>query len=152
MNKVGLRLTGKSTDSDVNPLATHCALLGSCFCSKNDDCGPNQICTPLFGYDKYLVCQTKNEVAPVSFDRSIFPVPFGFLSYLVSDVPTLVKAVISNCSLLDAAATVGGLIPTLLPVDKALETVATLGDQLGGMKSLADVGNGVNDVVKGILP
>ncbi|XP_037045984.1 probable L-gulonolactone oxidase 4 [Bradysia coprophila] len=95
MNKVGLRLTGKSTDIDVNPLATRCALLGSCFCSKDTDCGPNQTCTTLPGYDSYHVCQTRNEQC----SKPINPIPSldDLVKYLDVDVAKLAEVALSKC-------------------------------------------------------
>lgn len=95
MNKIGLRLQGKGTKLDANPLSTHCALLGSCFCSKNGDCGPNQTCTTLPGYS-YRVCKTNNE-EPSSEKQSLPPLK-DLVKYLDVDVPKLANAVLSECS------------------------------------------------------
>ncbi len=151
INNFGRRLKRTGKELDLDPLTKkHCALLDNCFCSKNSDCGANQICAKLSPYN-YNVCKTANEVAPVRFDKSIFPPPFGIVPYLVSEVPTLVKSVISNCSLSDAVGTIGLLLPGLLPVEKVLTTVGTLGQKLGELKSLKDVVGAVDDIVGGLL-
>ncbi|XP_037034050.1 L-gulonolactone oxidase-like [Bradysia coprophila] len=150
INNFGRRIKRTGKKIDIDPLTRHCAILDNCFCSVNSDCASTQICTKLPGY-VYNVCKTKNEVAPVTFDRSIFGPPFGFLSYLVSDVPTLVKSVISNCSLTDALGTVVSLVPSIVSVDKALQSAGTLGKQLGKLSSLTDVVGAVDDVLDGLL-
>lgn len=97
MNKIGLRLKGKGTKLDANPLSTHCALLGSCFCSKNRDCGPNQTCTTLPGYS-YRVCKTNNEEPDCNSEKSSLPKLKDLVKYLDADVPKLASAVLSKCA------------------------------------------------------
>lgn len=97
-NSMGKRLTRKGTKVDVNPLHIHCAMLSSCVCSKNSDCGPTQICTTLPGYSKYRVCKTKNEATECNVDRSDFPPLSGVIEYLQKDVPILTAAAINKCS------------------------------------------------------
>lgn len=150
INNFGRRLKRTGTKMDIDPLTKHCAILDNCFCSKSSDCADNQICTTLSGY-KHKVCKNRNEVAPVRFDKSIFPPPFGVVSYLVSEVPSLVKSVISNCSLEDALGTIGLLLPSLLPLEKPLETAALLGEKLGELKSLVDAVKVAGEVLDGLL-
>lgn len=97
MNSMGLRLTRKGTKVDVNPSQIHCAILSSCICTKDSDCGPTQICTTLPGY-KYRVCKTKNEATKSNVDRSGFPTLSGVMKYLESDIPKLSAAALSKCS------------------------------------------------------
>lgn len=151
INNFGRRIkrTGKKVDMD-HPLTTHCALLDNCICSKNCDCASNQICSTLPGY-KYRVCKTKNEIPEFVFDKSILPPPLGVVTYLVSEVPTLITAVISNCSITDAVGTVGLLLKGLNPVENVLQTVGTLGKQLGKLHSLGDVFGTAHDVLVGVL-
>ncbi|KAG4068841.1 hypothetical protein HA402_004989 [Bradysia odoriphaga] len=146
INNFGRRVKRTGYKLDIDPKTKHCAVLDNCFCSKNSDCAYTQICTKVPGY-VYNVCKTKNDVDPVTFDRSIFGPPFGFLSYLVSDVPTLITSVISKCSLTDTLETVVSLVPSIVTVDKALQSVGTLGKQLGQLSSLGDVVGAVNNVV-----
>ncbi len=95
MNKVGERLTGKSTSFDVNPLATRCALLGSCFCRKDADCGPQQTCTTVAGCGTYLVCKTKNEKC---INSSNVPHPeVDFVTYLDKNVAELAADALKKC-------------------------------------------------------
>lgn len=150
INNFGRRLKRTGDKIDIDPLTTHCAILDNCFCSRDSDCASTQTCTQLPGYF-YNVCKTKNEVAPVRFDKSLFPVPFGVLSYLVSEVPTVVKSVIAKCTLKDPLGTVGSLVPVIVAPDKALETLETLVDKLGELKSLDDVIGGIGGVVGGIV-
>ncbi len=95
MNNIALRLTGESRRSDINPSATRCALLGNCFCRRNSDCGPTQICTTLRGYGNYRVCKTKNE--KVSVVKSVLPPVRRLVRYLDVDVPKLAADVLSKC-------------------------------------------------------
>ncbi|XP_037049943.1 L-gulono-1,4-lactone dehydrogenase-like [Bradysia coprophila] len=150
MNNFGRRLKRTGTKIDTDPLTKHCAILDNCFCSNNSDCAANQICSQLSGYF-HKVCKTRNEVSPVRFDKSILPPPFRIFPFLVSEVPTLVKSVLSNCSLTDAIGTVGLLLPGILPVEKVLETAGTLGKKLGEIRSLGDVVGAVGEVVDGVL-
>lgn len=150
INNFGRRIKRTGTTVDTDPLAKRCALLDNCICSKNGDCASTQICTTLPEY-KYKVCKTKNEIAEFVFDKSSFPPPLGVVPYLVSVVPTLLKAVISNCSLTDAVGTVGLLLNGLNPVENVLQTVCTLGQQLGKLHSLGDVVGAVDQVLVGVL-
>lgn len=150
MNKFGLRLKGEGTKQDIDPKTIHCALLDNCFCTKNSDCGSTQTCTTLRGYT-YRVCKTRNEIPEYSFDSCVLPPPLGILSYLVEDIPTLVIAAISNCSLTDAIGTVGLLLPGLLPVDNILESVGTLAGQLGQLGKIGGLLGAVGGVLGGVL-
>lgn len=96
INSVGLRLKGKGTKVDANPLNIHCALLDSCICTKDSDCGPNQTCTTLPGYT-YHVCKTKNEKPVCNEDSSSFPAISGVVRYLDKDVPQLAAAALKKC-------------------------------------------------------
>lgn len=101
MNKIGLRLKGKGTQSDANPLSIHCALLGGCFCSKDSDCGPNQTCTTLSGFT-YRVCKTKNEepeCAICNCKENTVPPLKDLVKYLDVDVPKLATNVLSTCTM-----------------------------------------------------
>lgn len=150
INNFGRRIKGTGTKVDVDPLTTHCALLDNCICSKNSDCAITQKCSTLPGY-KYRVCKTKNEIKEFNFDRGILPPPLGVVNYLISEVPTLLTAVISKCSVIDAIGTVGILLSGANPVENVLQTVGTLGKQLGKINSLGDVIKAANDVVIGVL-
>ncbi|KAJ6646763.1 L-gulono-1,4-lactone dehydrogenase [Pseudolycoriella hygida] len=150
INNFGLRLKRKGTKVDTDPKTIHCALLDNCICAKNTDCASTQICTTLPGYS-YRVCKTKNEVAEIVFDKSLLPPPLGVVKYLVSVVPTLVKGVISKCSLKDVVGTVKLLLRGFRPVDHVLEVVGTLSKQLGKLRSLEDVVHAVDDVLVGII-
>lgn len=153
INNFGRRLKRTGTKMDIDPKTIHCAILDNCICSKNSDCGTNQICSTVSGY-VYKVCRTRNEVAPVVTDiKSLVPPPLGIVPWLVSTLPTLVKSVISNCSLTDAVGTVGLLLPSLIPMitDKPLQTAGTLVEQLGKLKSLGDLVGEVGTTLVGIL-
>lgn len=150
INSFGRRMKKTGTKVDFDPLTKHCAILDNCICSKNTDCASTQICTRLPGYS-YRVCKTKNEIAEFEFDKSLLPAPLGIVTYLVSVVPTLITAAISNCSLTDAVGAVSNLILGAVQVDNVLETVGTLGKQLKKLKSLKDVVGAVNDVLVSVL-
>lgn len=150
INNFGRRIKRTGTTVDIDPLTKHCALLDNCICSKNSDCASTQICTTLPGY-KYKVCKTKNEIAECVFDKNLLPPPLGVVTYLVSEVPTLLTAVISNCSLTDAVGTVGLLLNGFNPIENVLQTVGTLGKQLGKLKSLGDVVGVVDQLLVGVL-
>ncbi len=98
INNFGRRIKRKGTKVDIDPLTVHCALLDNCICSKNTDCGNNQICTTLPGYT-YRVCKTRNEVSEFTVDRSAFPPAMGVIGFLLNSIHTLAKATLSNCSL-----------------------------------------------------
>lgn len=151
INNFGRRIKRTGTKQDVDPLATkRCALLDICICSQDADCGARQICTTLPGYN-YTVCKTRNEIPEVIFDRSLLPPPLGVVSYLVSDVPTLVTAVLSKCPVTDAIGTVGLLLPGLLGVENVLQTVGVLGKQLSKLHSLAELTGSVTGALIGLL-
>ncbi|XP_037034051.1 L-gulonolactone oxidase-like [Bradysia coprophila] len=150
INNFGRRLKQTGTKIDMDPLTKHCAILDNCICSENDDCASTQICTTLPGYT-YNVCQTKNEIAEVVFDKSVLPPPLGIVKYLVSVVPTLIKTVISDCTLKGVVGTVGLLIKGVTQVDNVLETIGTLGKQLSELKSLGDVVGAVDDLLVGVV-
>lgn len=97
VNKLGLRIARKGTKVNMNPEQVHCALLDSCICTTNTDCGPSQICTTLTGYT-YRVCKTKNEEAECIVDRSGFPALGDVIKYLKTDVPQLAADVLDKCS------------------------------------------------------
>lgn len=148
INNFGRRIKRTGDKIDIDPLTKHCALLDNCFCSRDSDCASTQICTKLPGY-VYNVCKNKNEVAPVAFDRSLFRPPFGILSYLVSDVPTLVRSVIANCTMTNPIGALGSLLPGR--AENVLQTAGSLSAKLGGLKLLDGVVGAVGDVVGGLL-
>lgn len=93
LNNFGRRLTHMGTNIDIDPLTTRCALLDNCFCSKDSDCGENQACTSILGYD-YPVCETKNVVA-MEFSRNDFPSNFEVGYWFFNSFPKLVPS--TNC-------------------------------------------------------
>lgn len=97
INNFGRRMKRTGSTVDIDPLTTHCALLGNCICSQNDDCGYTQTCTTISGYN-YYVCKTRNELPELPLDKNEFPPPFGVLGYLITDVFTLASAARANCS------------------------------------------------------
>lgn len=113
INNFGRRIKRKGTKVDFDPLTIHCALLDNCICSKDTDCGNDQICTTLPGYT-YPVCKTKNEVPEFTVDKSAFPPALGVLGFLLTNVHTLSNAALANCSLGDliegAVSILGGLV------------------------------------------
>ncbi|KAJ6648570.1 L-gulonolactone oxidase 5, partial [Pseudolycoriella hygida] len=149
MNSFGYRLKRNGTKVDVDPQTTHCAILDNCFCSKDSDCGVNQICTTLTGY-KYNVCKTRNEVPPITY-KNLFPPPFGIVSYIVSTIPTAVVSLFHNCSLKDAAATIGALFQSLKLSEKVSVTATTLFTELGKFNSSKDVVHALRDVFIGTI-
>lgn len=150
INNFGLRLKREGTDVDMDPLTIHCALLDNCICAEDAHCGDNQICTKLPGYS-YNVCRTKNEIAPVDLLKIKLPTPLGVVSYLTTIVPTLIPAIISNCSLTDGVGTLGLLLGGLNPTEKVLQTVSTLADQLSGLASLGGAVGAVDDILQGVV-
>lgn len=89
LNNFGRRVTHNGTEIDIDPLTTRCALLDNCFCSEDSDCGVNQICTSISGYD-YPVCETKNIIA-MEFNRNDFPTPFEAGYWFFNSFPQLVS-------------------------------------------------------------
>lgn len=151
MNSFGHRIKRTGTKIDANPLGRkRCALMDICICSKDLDCASTQTCTKLKGYT-YRVCKTKNEMPEIVFDKSLLPPPLGVVSYLVSDVPTLLTSVIANCSLADVSGTVGLLLSGKVPIENVLQSAEVLGKQLGKLRSLAEATRVVHDVLGGIL-
>lgn len=96
INKIGLRLKGTGTKSDANPLSTHCALLGGCFCCKNTDCGPHQTCSTIPGYFTYRVCKTKNEEP--NGKKNTLPPLSDLVKYLDVEVSKLAAAALITCT------------------------------------------------------
>ncbi|XP_037051389.1 L-gulonolactone oxidase-like [Bradysia coprophila] len=107
LNKFGLRITGDGTAIDSDPLMStnKCALLDTCICSKDSDCGNNQLCSTLPGYT-YPVCKTKNE-EPDLLDLTFYPPISGLLDWLNETVPVLASTVNGQCSLLGG---IGGIL------------------------------------------
>jgi len=98
LNSFGRRMKNIGTKVDVDPAVTHCALLDNCICSKNGDCGKNQICTTIKGYD-YNVCKTRNEAPiPVPITESIFPGSNAILGFLTGQALTLSTTLLNNCT------------------------------------------------------
>lgn len=98
MNSFGHRMKKTGSKVDIDPDVKHCALLDNCICSKNNDCGKNQICTTVSGYE-YQVCKTKNEgPIPLPFDKSIFPGSGDILGFLTGKALTLSTTLLSNCT------------------------------------------------------
>ncbi len=146
INNFGRRIKRTGDKVDTDPLTKHCAILDNCFCSKDSDCSPAQICTKLPGY-VYNVCKTKNEVAPVAFDRSLFRPPFGILSWLASDIPTLVKSVIAKCTLSNPV----GLLSSIRQTESVLERVGTLITRLRSLNLEGGVVGKVRDIVGRVM-
>lgn len=90
LNNFGLRLTGMSTEMDIDPSTTRCALLDNCFCSESSDCGNSQICTSIPGYN-YKVCETKNVIA-TQFNRNDFPPAFEVGYWFFYNFPQLISS------------------------------------------------------------
>lgn len=97
INSFGRRIKDSGTEVDVDPLVTRCALLDNCFCTKNSDCGDNQICTTISDYH-YRVCKTKNEVPIDFFPKFILPNATGIVNFLSTQSGTLATALLSECS------------------------------------------------------
>lgn len=98
LNSFGRRLKKTGTKVDIDPKLKHCALLDNCICSKNTDCGKNQICTTISGY-KYNVCKTRNEAPiPLPINKSIFPASGDILVFLTGKGLTLSTTLLSNCT------------------------------------------------------
>lgn len=98
MNNFGRRIKRKGTTVDIDPLTTRCALLSNCICKKNSDCGDEQTCTTIPGYN-YNVCKTRNELPELTgMDKNKLPPPFGVVGFLLSNIFTSAKAAYANCT------------------------------------------------------
>lgn len=84
INSFGHRIKESGTKVDLDPLLTRCALLDNCFCTKNGDCGKNQICTTISGYS-YRVCKTKNEIPVDFFPKIEFPSASGIFDFFSTE-------------------------------------------------------------------
>ncbi|KAG4077289.1 hypothetical protein HA402_009918 [Bradysia odoriphaga] len=90
LNNFGRRLMNKDTEIDFDPLTTRCALLDNCFCSNSSDCGEQQNCTSISGYN-YPVCQTRNVVAS-RFERHDYPATFEVGDWFFNSFPPSVRS------------------------------------------------------------
>lgn len=128
INNFGRRMKGTGNAIDTDPQTKHCALLDNCICSKDDDCGATQFCTPLGNYT-YRVCKTKNEIPEKPIDRNTFPPMAAVLDWLTTTVPTLAAAVLANCTLEGAGNVVNDTLSSV--GDVANDTLAGVGGVLG---------------------
>lgn len=118
INNFGRRIKRTGTAIDADPSTKRCAILDNCFCSKDSDCGANQLCSTVSGYD-YKVCKTRNEAIPTGSDvRSMLTKPGDIVPWFASTAPTLIKSTIIKCSIGDAVETLSLLRPSLLRAEK----------------------------------
>lgn len=97
MNNFGRRIKRIGTTVDIDPLTTRCALLSNCICAKDSDCGDNQTCDTIPGYN-YNVCKTKNELPEsVTLEKTKLPPSFGLLGFLITSVFKSARAAYANC-------------------------------------------------------
>lgn len=97
INSFGHRIKKSGTKVDIDPLTVHCALLDNCFCTSNGDCGDNQICTTITGYN-YLVCKTKNEIPINFFPKIVLPNGPDLLTFFASEAKNIATALLSECT------------------------------------------------------
>ncbi|KAJ6635226.1 L-gulonolactone oxidase 5 [Pseudolycoriella hygida] len=108
LNSFGHRLKKTGTKVDLDPMVKHCALLDNCFCSADGDCGKNQICTKISGYN-YNVCQTKNEIPVDFFPHIILPKEngTGLLNFFSTEVQAIANALQGKCSITSLISAIG---------------------------------------------
>lgn len=106
INSFGRRIKNTGTKVDIDPLTTHCALLDNCFCTKNADCGKNQICTTIDNYS-YRVCQTKNEVPINFFPKLALPNATDLFNFFTLRSERMAAALLSECSIESLFSTFG---------------------------------------------
>lgn len=98
INNFGRRIKNTGKKVDIDPLTTHCALLDNCFCTKNGDCGKNQICTTIDNYN-YRVCKTKNENTINFFPKLARPNATDLFNFFTLRSERMAAALLSECSI-----------------------------------------------------
>lgn len=143
INSFGRRIKNTGKKVDFDPSVTHCALLDNCFCTTNNDCGVNQMCTSVGDYT-YRVCQTKNEVPLNFFPKFILPNSTGVFEFLATQTVTLATALLSKCSaesLINALGdTAGNSFGSFLSglageVENGISSISDIGGEIFGIKN-----------------
>lgn len=144
LNSFGRRIKKIGTKVDNDPRVVRCAMLDYCFCAKNGDCGDNQICTTLPGYN-YTVCKTKNEIPINFFPKIILPNATDIFSFLGAEAVALATALNGECTLQSLIHALGSTLGNTFK-----QFLIGLGGQI------TDIGESVLsngfDIIKNLIP